>query len=193
MRLTWLESLCLVLFVISPEDLSYGGWDGRYELKENDENPDVRLYQAAKGNEKEIASWIAAIQGDFAMRAKWCVTDKYEAANHLPEVSVAEGIDLTATAGEEITLNGTAEDPDGDTTTFRWYHYPLGDTYQDGEDEDGNPVAIEVTTFGENQETATFTVPEDAKSGDTIHIIMEGVDGGGTNPVAYQRVIVTVK
>ena len=51
----------------------------------------------------------------------------------------------------------------------------------------------EVTASGENQETATFTVPEDAKSGDTIHIIMEGVDGGGTNPVAYQRVIVTVK
>lgn len=106
---------------------------------------------------------------------------------------MAEGIDLTATAGEEITLNGTAEDPDGDTTTFRWYHYPLGDTYQEAEDEAGNPVAIEVTTSGENQETATFTVPEDAKSGDTIHIIMEGVDGGGTNPVAYQRVIVTIK
>ncbi|NSG88577.1 hypothetical protein [Blautia faecis] len=49
-----------------------------------------------------------------------------------------------------------------------------------------------MTASGENQETATFTVPEDAKSGDTIHIIMEGVDGG-TNPVAYQRVIVTVK
>ena len=60
------------------------------------------------------------------------------------------------------------------------------------EDEEGNPVALEVTASGENQETATFTVPEDAKSGDTIHIIMEGVDGG-TNPVAYQRVIVTVK
>ena len=177
----------------SLEDLSYGGWDGRYALKENDENPDVRLYQAAKGNEKGIASWIAAIQSDFAMRAKWCATNKYEDANHLPEVSVAEGIDLTATAGEELTLNGIAEDPDGDTTTFRWYHYPLGDTYQEAEDEEGNPVAIEVTTSGENQETATFTVPEDAKSGDTIHIIMEGVDGGGTNPVAYQRVIVTVK
>ena len=177
----------------SLEDLSYGGWDGRYALKENDENPDVRLYQAAKGNEKGIAQWIAAIQSDFAMRAKWCVTDKYEDANHLPEVSVEEGIDLTAKAGDEITLNGTAVDPDGDTTTFRWYHYPYGDTYEEAEDEDGNPVAIEVTASGENQETATFTIPEDAKSGDTIHIIMEGVDGGGTNPVAYQRVIVTVE
>lgn len=40
----------------SLEDLSYGGWDGRYALKENDENPDVRLYQAAKGNEKGTRS-----------------------------------------------------------------------------------------------------------------------------------------
>ena len=104
-----------------------------------------------------------------------------------------EGIDLTAKAGDKITLNGTAVDPDGDTTTFRWYHYPYGDTYEEAEDEDGNPVAIEVTASGENQETATFTITEDAKSGDTIHIIMEGVDGGGTNPVAYQRVIVTVE
>lgn len=64
---------------------------------------------------------------------------------------------------------------------------------KEAEDEEGNPVALEVTASGENQETATFTVPEDAKSGDTIHIIMEGVDGGGTNPVVYQRVIVTVK
>ena len=47
----------------SLEDLSYGGWDGRYALKENDESPDAgaRLYQAAKGNEKGIAQWIAAI------------------------------------------------------------------------------------------------------------------------------------
>ena len=64
---------------------------------------------------------------------------------------------------------------------------------KEAEDEEGNPVALEVTASGENQETATSTVPEDAKSGDTVHIIMEGVDGGGTNPVAYQRVIVTVK
>ena len=33
----------------SLEDLSYGGWDGRYALKENDENPDVRLYRGCQG------------------------------------------------------------------------------------------------------------------------------------------------
>lgn len=185
-------------FVVIPnglrslEDLSYGGWNGRYALRPNKDNPDIRLYQAAKGNEKGIAAWIAAIQSDFAMRADWCVIPNYEDANHLPQVAVTEGIDLTASAGETLTLHATAEDPDGDTVTFRWYHYPYGDTYEEAKDDAKNPIAIEVTLSGDNGETAQFTIPEDAKAGDTVHIILEGVDGGGTNPIAYQRVIVTV-
>lgn len=177
----------------SDEDLAYGGWAGRYEMKIDEENPELRLYQTAKSNERGIAAWIAAIQSDFAMRAQWCVAEKYEDANHLPEVAVTEGVNLEAAAGEEITLHATAEDPDGDVTSFRWYQYALADTYEEAEDEDGNLSAIEVTVSGENAEEAAFTVPEDAQIGDTIHIILEGVDAGGTNPIAYQRVIITVK
>lgn len=175
----------------SLEDISYGGWAGRYAFKGSKDNPDVRLYQAAKGNEKGIAHWIAAIQSDFAMRAEWCVTPAYEDANHLPAVTVEEGIDLTAAAGETLTLHASAEDPDGDPVSFRWYHYAIGDTYEEEKDGDKNPVAIAVTTSDDGA-TAEFTVPEDAQAGDTLHIILEGVDGGGTNPVAYQRVIVTI-
>ena len=43
---------------------------------------------------------------------------------------------------------------------------------KEAEDEEGNPVALEVTASGENQETATFTVPEDAKL--IINKITEG-------------------
>lgn len=176
----------------SDEDLSYGGWDGRYALKKNKDNPDVRLYQAAKGNERGIAAWIAAIQSDFATRAKWCVTPVYEEANHLPTVSVEEGIDLTAVPGEDVILHATASDPDGDAVTLRWHHYPLGDSYEESKDDDKNPIPIDMDV-SDNGATAAFTVPADAKAGDTIHIILEGVDGGGVNPVAYQRVIITVK
>ena len=176
----------------SLEDLSYGGWGGRYVLKGSKNIPGVRLYQAAKGNDRGVSGWIAAIQSDFAMRADWCVTPNYEDANHLPIVTVEEGIDLTATAGETITLHASAQDPDGDPVTFRWYHYPYGDTYEEGKDEDKNPVAMEVTASGDHGGTAMFTIPEDAKPGDTVHVILEGVDGGGTNPIAYQRVIITV-
>ena len=176
----------------SLEDISYGGWAGRYAFKGSKNDPDVRFYQAAKGKEQGIAHWIAAIQSDFAMRAEWCVTSSYEDANHLPAVTVQEGIDLTAAPGETLTFHASAEDPDGDAVTFRWYHYPLGDTYEEEIDGDKNPIAIEVTVSGDNGDAAEFTVPADAKAGDTLHVILEGVDGGGTNPIAYQRIIITV-
>ncbi len=175
----------------SREDLSYGGWDGRYALKKNKDNGDVRLYQAAKGNEKGIAFWIAAIQSDFAMRADWCVAPDYADANHAPSVTVEEGLDLTAAAGDTVTLHAAATDPDGDAVTLSWYHYPLGDSYEEAKDGDKNPVPVELAV-SESGEEASFTVPADAKSGDTLHVILEAIDNGGTNPRAYQRVIVTV-
>lgn len=184
-------------FVVIPnglrsiEDLAYGGWDGRYALKKVKDNPDARLYQAAKGSEKGVAFWIAAIQSDFAMRAAWCVAPNYADANHAPTVTVAEGLDLTAAAGEALTLHATAADPDGDAVTLLWYHYPLGDSYTEPKGSDKNPLPIEITVSEDGAE-ARFTVPEDAKAGDTLHIILEAIDSGGTNPRAYQRVIVTV-
>ena len=104
-----------------------------------------------------------------------------------------EGLDLTAAAGETVTLHALAEDPDGDATTFRWYQYALADTYEEEMDEEKAPISIWVEQSGENGETAEFVVPEDAVSGDTIHMILEGIDEGGVNPIAYQRVIVTVQ
>lgn len=177
----------------SIEDISWGGWCGRYAAKKVKDNPDARLYQAAKGNEKGIAHWIAAIQSDFAMRADWCVAERYKDTNHAPAVTVAEGIDLTAAAGETVTLHAEASDPDGDAVTLLWYHYPLGDTYEEAKDDDKNPVPIELAISGDEGEVVEFTIPSDAKPGDTLHIILEGIDAGGTNPRAYRRVIVRVE
>ena len=176
----------------SSEDLAYGGWAGRYALKKNKNNPEVRLYQAAKGNEKGIAAWIAAIQSDFAMRADWCVAPEYASANHAPRLTVSEGLDLVAEPGQVLELHSLAEDPDGDEVNLLWYHYPLGDTYEEAKNDSKDPIAIQIQVSDQGK-TASFTVPEDAKSGDTIHIILEGIDQGGTHPRAYQRIIITVK
>jgi hypothetical protein len=41
-------------------------------------------------------------------------------------------------------------------------------------------------------EQVTFTVPTDAKSGDTIHMVVEVTDDGAHTLKHYQRVVVTV-
>ncbi|MDO4808110.1 MAG: hypothetical protein Q4A07_12790 [Coriobacteriales bacterium] len=41
-------------------------------------------------------------------------------------------------------------------------------------------------------EQVTFTVPADAKSGDTIHMVVEVTDDGAHDLKHYQRVVVTV-
>ena len=46
---------------------------------------------------------------------------------------------------------------------------------------------------GETTPKVSFTVPKDAKVGDTIHIILEVQDNGAHNLKAYKRFIVTVK
>ena len=78
-------------------------------------------------------------------------------------------------------------------TKLYWYQDALSDTYLEYVDEFEEIVALEISVSGANNEQAVFVIPADALSGDTIHIILEGVDEGGTNPRAYQRVIITVK
>ena len=68
------------------------------------------------------------------------------------------------------------------------YHYPAA-KHQPGD----MRKVYEWDTNKYLGEIAEFTVPADAKAGDTLHVILEGVDAGGTNPIAYQRVIVTVE
>ena len=84
--------------------------------------------------------WFDDIQNDFAARADWCIASKYEDANHAPKVSVKEGIDLTAKAGETIVLNATAEDPDNDEVSFKWWHYAEADTYEESKVEKNDVV-----------------------------------------------------
>lgn len=174
------------------EDVSYGGWGGRYVRTGSKDNPDLEYYEQAK-DEAGMARWVEAIQEDFAARADWCVTPVYEDANHAPTASVAEGLEITAEAGQELTLHGETSDPDGDEVTCIWSQYCQADTYEEETDSYGNPKAISLEVNTEDSREMTFVVPEDAKSGDTIHILLEARDSGVPHMRCYQRVIVTVK
>lgn len=122
--------------------------------------------------------WTEVLQNDFAARIDWCTKD-YADANHAPAVSVKGALDRTVTPGEKVTLKGSATDPDGDQVTLAWWQYREAGTC-DAE------LSIDGT------ETITFTVPADAPAGSTLHLILQGTDGGTPALTHFQRVILTV-
>lgn len=130
---------------------------------------------------KPIWRWFESVQNDFAARADWCVED-YESANHPPVVRLVSTMpDITATVGETLELDASASfDPDGDTLSYRWWHYAEAGSYT-GKIED-----MPLSRF-------IFRIPADAHSGDTIHLICEVRDSGTPVLTRYARVIVTVK
>ena len=98
-----------------------------------------------------------------------------------------------------------------DTLSYRWWRYFEADTYEDGVaapklvDDDSLGLVIDwkaeleesavldsIALTGADTEQVTFTVPADAKSGDTIHMVVEVTDDGAHNLKHYQRVVVTV-
>ena len=148
------------------------------------------------------------------------VADDFSKANHAPVASVVEGNNISAKVGEKIILTAKATDPDGDKLSYYWWRYFEADTYQDDkrekpalQDVKGKIVDFPTMEFtlnhvrellqnekidviklnGANSQKVSFTVPADAKIGDTIHIILEVQDNGKHNLKHYQRVVVTVK
>ncbi|MBN2030757.1 DUF1593 domain-containing protein [bacterium] len=172
----------------SMENPSYGGWGGRLVRSETnpyrwedggdvtDYNPHTERDEAAYPQTR----WVDVLQNDFAARADWCVMGSGE-ANHPPVVSLNHPDNLNVEAGVDVELSGMADDPDGDTVSYRWWQYGEADTY---------PGIVDVVDADSRE--ASFRVPEDAAAGETIHVILEVTDSGTPPLTRYQRVIITV-
>ncbi|MEA1787078.1 DUF1593 domain-containing protein [Arenibacter sp. GZD96] len=167
------------------QDPSRGGWSGRFvPNKDNpyryedgeaasDRNPETGKWDTSYPQTR----WIKAMQLDFAARADWCV-QPYEKANHPPKIMVAEGLSLTATAGQTLTLNLSGWDPDGHPISLNAWCYAEAGTGS-------------AETMTENNITKV-TIPSTALEGEQYHIIVEGTDTGFPALTRYQRVIITI-
>lgn len=174
------------------EDPTFGGWGGRFmRVRDNEFNPAADYWATAPDaceppmmpEAWQLTRWIADWMMDFASRASWCTAERHEDANHAPEVTVAEGLDLAAAPSETLALHAVASDPDGDTVSLTWFRYPDADTC-------ASDVALEA-----GDTTCTVRVLADARPGDTIHIICRATDEGNGRDeymVSYARVIITV-
>jgi hypothetical protein len=128
------------------------------------------------------ARFFAAAQNDFAARMLWSVTPKWSDANHPPKVIIKGSLDISAAPGSTVSLQGEVSDPDHDTVTTSWWQYNDAGTYP-GDITFPDPAAL----------TTTFRVPDNAKPGQTIHVILEATDNGTPPLTRYQRVVVTVQ
>ncbi len=191
------------------EDPSYGGWGGRFDAAGRntvgDYDPHAEQFEASY----TLTRWFDDIQNDFAARVDWCLAPTFAEANHVPSLRIEEGVDVSARAGETVSLTAVGSDPDGDELSYRWWRYFEADTYgkaapalvdddslgllldRTAEVDDPSPFDT-IALDGAQSPQVSFVVPADAQPGDTIHLIAEVADSGAHHLKAYQRVIVTV-
>ncbi|AFN75591.1 hypothetical protein MROS_2361 [Melioribacter roseus P3M-2] len=125
--------------------------------------------------------WRDEIQNDFAARMDWCVKS-YADANHPPEPVLSHPDSITVKSGVTFSLDAfKTYDPDGDSFSFLWFHYPEASTYK---------TLIKVNG-AENSHNVVFTAPSVVKP-ETAHIILKVTDRGRPPLTRYKRIVVTI-
>ncbi len=136
------------------------------------------------GNQVTLWRWRDDFQHDFAARMDWC-TQPFEAANHPPVPLLAHPDTLSVRSGDFFRLDAAGTyDPDGDSLSFWWFHYPEPGTYRGG--------TIEFSPLSENlQHIHTIRAPAVNKP-ETAHFILRVTDKGSPPLSRYRRVVVTI-
>ncbi len=98
------------------------------------------------------------------------------------DLGIIEGTDIKASAGEILKLHAIATDPDDDYVTVSWSEYI-----------DASTTETALTLKGAASDTISFKIPEDAKAGQKIHLIVQAQDDGEHTLTHYQQVIITIK
>ncbi|WP_026510285.1 DUF1593 domain-containing protein [Butyrivibrio sp. LC3010] len=186
------------------EDFTYGGIGGRYMKVDykNSKGVSCNVFDVAKdaytdrdGNITEQESmwgYVADIQRDFAARVSWAAEDSYEKAEHSPLLKICEGCDISAAAGEHVTISAIAENPDklGIDYSFR--------VYKEASAECANEIkpsneCISKEVLDNKAVTTEIVIPDTAVSGDKIHIIAKAASKGYYKLFDYKQIIITVK
>ena len=176
-------------------DDSFGGWGGYLVRDQAAYDAEMRRMMQAFANGGGMAGgaparhppqspspFVAAAMRDYQARFIWATTPKYKDANHNPRIAMRTPRYIAAKPGQQIKLQATASDPDGNKVALKWWPWKEAGTYA------GNLTI----PFPDSRNTS-FTVPIDAKSGDQIQIIAEATDDGTPPLTRYDKVVITVR
>jgi hypothetical protein len=113
----------------------------------------------------------------------WCAQPQRRTANH-PPIAVLNGqsgtaivrIDVRGGATAKLSARGST-DPDGDSLSYRWFHYP--------EASDMRSTIELVGADSVETSVTTATAPAAAE----LHIVLEVRDNGTPMFVSYRRAI----
>ncbi len=165
-------------------DYTLGGWGGRPEYRKGNhlqDGKDLDPSADTLSTHYAFQRWLPAAQNEWAAHADWCVKP-YHQANHPPVISLKSSANLIARPGDEIKMEISANDPDGDRLTYRWWQYVEAGSYRNS-----------VTLSNNDNYKAHFTIPLDAIATDKIHLICEVTDCGSPRLTRYQRFIISVE
>ena len=132
-------------------------------------------------NKVTLWRWRDDFQNDFAARMDWC-TRSYEEANHAPVPILGHPEEITVNSGEGFGLDASgSNDPDGDSLSFLWFHYPEAGSYRD-------PITISA----ENSH-GVWVEGVEVEKDETAHFILKVSDKGEPPLSRYKRIIVNIK
>lgn len=186
----------------SLENFGYGGIAGRYVKNNEKKNKkgDVLnywesvkdIYKDANGNEVETESmwrYVEYIQRDFAARAKWCVETGFCEENHAPQFLVENKEDRFVKAGEEVLLHTViTSEISGDINSEAFVYSEASSC------ESLDEVIILKDQEKDNKKESGFyiKIPQNAKKGDQIHVILVVQKEYGYKLKSFKRVIINI-
>ncbi|NHN40003.1 DUF1593 domain-containing protein [Pseudomaricurvus alcaniphilus] len=199
---------------------AWGGWGGRYVFRQPygesraiwTQGGDLLFRLTSQDQVKGIDGnthlsdqatiwrWREAFQHDFAARMDWTVK-AFEDANHPPQVQLnglhyAQPMVINAQVGDVIELDASnSVDPDGDTLSFSWFHYPeagyvvgQGQAVLNIENVDQPRTKLTVTRACSDAWIAQWV----SCTGGVAHLILAVTDTGTPALTRYRRVIFNV-
>lgn len=163
------------------EDPTYGGWaGGKVTIPDSVLMMSFADQMKYRAKAAPLPDFTAPVMSGLAARFAWSVTPDYKNGNHEPAIKGA--LAMSGKPGETLKLKYNVTDPDKHQVTVKWWRYVSACTYK-GE------ANVDDTTSA----NTTFTIPADAKPGETIHLVLEANDNGQPQQTRYLRLIVTVE